>query len=474
MVSSRNLLKKIRDRVTGAGTLRQRLEAVEATVLSIGDETRAIRTELGQVASREDIAELSTLTEQRQVLALEKIAELSARTEHVQFSMGQMFDELRAQLRVLAARRAAAWAPVETVASPDSASSPHDGPMVERIAFLVQSLELRNHYAPVWDVLPIGSFDIILHDSAASLDPTEFAAWRCDVRSSGELLGSRTKYRTLVSNHPVESGEQPLITRLAHRNVRFMYAAGKSGWNLSAWNALYDVIMCFGPYHAMNFTHCSSAAIVQMGYPRFDRYFTDEADRRMLAEHYGCDPERETVVWLPTWKELSSVGWFDEEISGLMANYNVVVKLHPFMPDSEPERVERLRSRSFNCILVDATDNLPLYQLADYMLFDYGGPPMAGIYTDKRLVLLDVPGAHQDDLTGEDSPDVSIRKYLLHVTPGVDAIAPLLSDKSVWKQQEKPRRTLRRHYFAPYFGFSASVAAQALLSLDEIVGSRSL
>jgi hypothetical protein len=144
------------------------------------------------------------------------------------------------------------------------------------------------------------------------------------------------------------------------------------------------------------------------------------------------------------------------------------------MQESEPERVEQLRAHPFTCILTDASDNLPLYQLADYMLFDYGGPPMAGIYADKKLLLLDVPGAHRDELTGEDSPDLSIRKYLLHVEPGAHAIAGLLKHESVWKRQERSRRTLRRHYFAPYFGFSATVAAQALLNLDRIAERQSL
>lgn len=455
-MSCRNFLRKSRDLLTGAAALRQRLEALEASVSSVGNETRAIRVGLAQLVSRTDFADLST------------------RAELAHASTREMFDEVKAELRVLAARRAAAWSPAQVVAPRNNRPAPHNGPVVERVAFLVQSLELRNHFAPVWDVLPEGSFDIVLHDSAASLDRDVFATWRCGIKSSAELLASNTKYRTLVSNHPVELGDRPLITRLAERNVRYMYAAGKSGWNLSPWNALYDVIMCFGPYHAMNFAHCSDAAIVQIGYPRFDRYFTDKPDRRALAERYGCDPGKETVVWLPTWKTLSSVGWFDEEISALMARYNVVVKLHPFMADSEPERVEQLRRHAFSCILADATDNLPLYQLADYMLFDYGGPPLAGIYADKRLLLLDVPGAHQDELTGEDSPDVSIRKYLVHVQPGANAIARLLNDEVIWQQQEKSRRILRRHYFAPYFGFSANVAAQALMSLDEIAGPRLL
>jgi hypothetical protein len=176
------------------------------------------------------------------------------------------------------------------------------------------------------------------------------------------------------------------------------------------------------------------------------------------------------VVWLPTWKALSSVSYFDAEISALTVRYNVVVKLHPLMPGSEPERVEALRQHHFTHLITDTSDNLPLYQIADFMLFDYGGPPLAGIYTNKNFILLNVEAAAADELTGEDSPDITIRRHLVNVNSGDKAIAELLADSSLWEQQDPVRRALRKTYFAPYYGFSSNVAANALLNLKYMVG----
>jgi hypothetical protein len=268
----------------------------------------------------------------------------------------------------------------------------------------------------------------------------------------------------------VEGGEQPLITQLGLTNVRFMYAAGKSGWNLASWNKLYDVIMCFGPHHANAFADSTDAVILQMGYPRFDRYFAGTPDLADLRARYGCDPLKKTVVWLPTWKTLSSVGHFDEEISSLAERYNVVVKLHPLMPTNEPDRVVALKRHKFTHLITDNSDNLPLYQLADFMLCDYGGPPLAAVYADKNLILLNVPGGEDDELTGDGSPDVSIRKHIVNLEPGEGRIAGLLADPSVWPVQAAERRMLRNEYFAPYFGFSSRVAAKSLLNLNHIVG----
>lgn len=341
----------------------------------------------------------------------------------------------------------------------------------ERIGFLIHTLELVNHYACIWNLLPDNSFDVLLYGEAVGTEHRVFTDyWKCNIVNVDEVVRSKAKYKYLVSNHAVELDKIPLIKQLGSVNIRFMYAAGKSGWNLSEWNKLYDVIFCFGPYHAAKFSDSTDAVVLQMGYPRFDRYFTQQPDRNDLYAKYDCDPLKKTVVWLPTWKTLSSVTHFDAEISALTERYNVVIKLHPLMPESEPERVAALKQHHFTHVITDSSDNLPLYQIADFMLFDYGGPPLAAIYADKNLVLLNVQGAANDDLTGEDSPDITIRRHLVNVNPADKAIAELLADASLWEQQRPVRRALRKTYFAPYFGFSSQVAANALLNLKHLVG----
>lgn len=338
-----------------------------------------------------------------------------------------------------------------------------------RLAFLLHTLELCNHFGPVWDALPKGSFDVLYIGLQETQVQQALKRWQCGISDVNELLASGTRYSFLISNHPVVFTETPLIKRLANWNVRFMYAAGKSGWNLSDWNRLYDVIMSFGPYHSNAFSSISDATIVQMGYPRFDRYFNERPDRADLLSRYACDPSRKTVVWLPTWKELSSVSWFDEQVSELTSEYNVVIKLHPLMSEQEPGRVLRLQKYHFDCLITDASDNLPLYQLADYMLFDYGGPPMAAIYADKNLLLLNVPGAEFDPLTGSNSTDIQIRKVFGSVNLADRCIKSRLADADMWATQAKLRKQLRKVFFAPYYGFSAGVAANALMRLETMV-----
>lgn len=338
---------------------------------------------------------------------------------------------------------------------------------IDRIGFLLHTPELVNHYKCVWEVLPDDSFDIVVSHPMADI-PAEYRPWQQRIVSAASVLAAKKRYRYLVSNHPIHYGKKPLIVDLGEINVRFMYAAGKSGWNLREWNTLYDVIMCFGPYHAEQFSRVCGARVVQMGYPRFDRYFTTPLDKAAALARLGCDPAKKTVVWLPTWGKLSSVGWFDAEISALTAEWNVVVKVHPLMPGREPEKLKALERHRFTTLITDASDNMPLYQLADFMLFDYGGPPFAGVYSDKDMLLLNVPGAESDELTGGGSPDIEIRKHLVSVNPGEEAVARALAADGVWESQRESRRQLRDTYFAPYFGTSAKRAAEILLGLGDL------
>src|SRR5215813_579182 len=272
-------------------------------------------------------------------------------------------------------RRFTGWSPDDTASGSPFAHRPVQRPPLPsgRTAFLFHTPELLNHFSCVMDLLPAGSFDLVVCRDAENSPEMEQAAarWKCKIITATQVLSLGGRYDWMVSNHPTMLGDVSLFKRLAAIHVRFMYAVGKSGWNLSGWNSVYDAILCFGPYHANALAKRTDAVIVQMGYPRLDAYFNESADLDALRKRFHCDPTKQTVVWLPTWKELSSVGRYDEQVSALTTRYNVVVKVHPLMVSTEPQRVAALRRFKFTHLITDPSDNVPLYKLADFMLFDY-------------------------------------------------------------------------------------------------------
>lgn len=340
---------------------------------------------------------------------------------------------------------------------------------LDRIGFLVHNPEMFNHYQSVWAHMPAGSVEVV---TSGSEDELEQIASRCQAlglpcRDARQLLATRQRLGILVSSFPASAlpgcNTSYLNQAIGDINLRFMYATGKAGWNFQPWNASYDSILCFGPYQAQKLESFRDTLKVQMGYPRFDRFFNQPLDRAKALRQRGLDPARKTLVWLPTWSSLSSIDLFADSIATLQRDYNVIVKPHPLTLSGEPERMQKLAG--FACCIREHIDNVELFQLADFLLCDYGGSAFGGIYTDRNLILLDLPGAAQDEVMGEDSSDILLRRVIPHLDAEQARRLPeLLQDEGLWQAQAAIRRRLSQYFFAPFHGFAAEVAALAIVN----------
>ncbi|NMH59634.1 CDP-glycerol glycerophosphotransferase family protein [Alteromonas ponticola] len=330
-----------------------------------------------------------------------------------------------------------------------------------------------NHYRPVWKKLKKNSFDLVLFGEQNNREISRNMAASEGFRAVDHelILESEQKYSVLVSNHSMfEHKRKSINFSLGVMQVRFMYALGKAKHNFSSWNNDYDLILCFGPYQAERLKQCCSATIFQMGYPRYDGYFTDMLNKDEIKRELGLDERRKTIVWLPTWKELSSIDKFAPAMSLLSTKYNVIVKTHPLAAEEEPERVNKLKEFKFTKVITEIYDNLNLYTVSDWVVADYGGPAFGAIYLDKPLLLLNMPNAEDDALTGEDSPDILLRNQIVNIDAQHSwQIEKILSQEQVWQKQATSRQALRRQHFYPSYGFSADLAAVAIQNVQQIL-----
>ena len=333
----------------------------------------------------------------------------------------------------------------------------------EQLGFVVHAAEMFNHYGPVWKLMPSDSFEIVVAASGEERVRIHQMAMMSGYTSvdAVQLIKERERYHHLVSNHSLASVDGVFVMQsLGERNIRFMYALGKARHNFAEWNKLYDMIMCFGPYQVENLDFCESSIKAQMGYPRYDDYFNKEENKEEIAARYDCDPNLPTIVWLPTWVDLCSLDLYSKDLAALSSAYNVIVKPHPLSIHTEQARIERLRGLPFTRVITEHVDNLELFRIADYVACDYGGTAFGALYLDKNILLLNVPGAENDVLTGKESADITLRETLFSIDPSkASEIPELLADDVMWEQQKQVRRQLRGRYFAPYQGFSAIVAA---------------
>lgn len=350
---------------------------------------------------------------------------------------------------------------------------------LERFGFLIHNPEMFNHYNAVWQHLPTGSVEVVATGKTQKdVDAVVLACQQHQLpwRDARELLTHKQRYTTLVSSFPqhyLRGADSPYLPKSIGRyNLRFMYANGKARWNFQAWNKMYDSILCFGPYQAEHLEFCRDTLKIQMGYPRFDRFFNQPLNCPTRLTELKLDPERQTVVWLPTWSTLSSIELFAVAVARLQERYNVIVKPHPITITDEPARMRELER--FTCVIREHIDNVELFQLADFLLCDYGGSAFGGIYTDRNVLLLDLPNAEANPLTGKDSSDIWLRKYLPHLSAQhSNQLEEFLEDTNLWAAQRSIRKTLSQYYFAPFYGYAGEVAAIAIANAARSLAGRS-
>jgi hypothetical protein len=330
-----------------------------------------------------------------------------------------------------------------------------------------------NHYRPVWEKLGRNNVELVLYGDPSSRKTSRKMAIleNYKVVDYEVIRDSEKKYPVFVSNHSMyEYKGKSINLFLGEKQVRFMYALGKAKHNFSSWNNDYDLILCFGPYQAERLKQSCSAVIFQMGYPRYDKYFTAKINKEKIMQELALDTSKKTIVWLPTWKELSTVDDFADVISSLSTQYNVVVKTHPLSAIEEAGRLEKLKQFAFTKVITEIYDNLELYAIADWIMADYGGPAFGALYLDIPLLLLNLPNAENDQLTGADSPDILLREYIVNVDKQQRwEIAGLILRDEIWQEQTTSRRLLRQQHFYPSYGCSADLAATALQNIHNIL-----
>jgi hypothetical protein len=350
---------------------------------------------------------------------------------------------------------------------------------VPGLAFVLHAAELLNHYREIWAHLDPSTFEIVIAAELAA-DHARIAEFAADhgYRASwvGDVLTAGRVFDAAVSNHVGSAGTiggRNAVPLLALRHVRLMYALGKDAWNFSSWNETYDLILAWGPYQADRLAAFERPRVVQVGYPRFDRFFRLTEPRRAAVARLGGDPDRPTLLWLPTWSAASSIDAFAETIAGLRDTFNVLLKVHPFSATQEPARMARLAELGLASTVDPIQDNLDLLYAADIVAADYGGSAFAAIHTDRDLVLLNTPGVGtdpRDTVVGADSLDVRLREWILNIDPGEgDVVRDHIADPGARQQQRVAREGLRRQLFAPFRGCAGEVAATTLRNLDAIL-----
>ena len=184
----------------------------------------------------------------------------------------------------------------------------------------------------------------------------------------------------LVCPNPIPHMEELQKTR----KIGVQYSMTKERYQYGSWRARFDANLAYGAYSAARLGRFAPAFPV--GNPRFHRWFNGKGQGRRLDVE--IDPNRPTVLYLPTWGEFSSVDEFLESVAELQGDFNLLTKLHHKSHSHEANRGRRVKKAGLEKRFRAADDLLDLLSYADVVLSDFSGAIFDAIYTSKPVILL--------------------------------------------------------------------------------------
>lgn len=340
--------------------------------------------------------------------------------------------------------------------------------VIPKPAFLMHMPDSFFYYHAVLELLPPGSFDIIIPDDAppalkALIEKSAYSA-----QYMSDLTSARTLYKYLISDH-IFLDDYHLLSDLGTRQVRFFCELGYDQLMLSNDNRFYDLFLCMGKYQPKQLHFCGSEHFHQVGWPQYDRWYAGmDVDLALLQDTFDCDRYRPILVWQPTFGELSSIDLYGPLIQRLSTRYNIVIKPHDYTLYEEPERMNYLMGlRGVQAVITEPFDAVYLMVLADYVLADYGNTPFGAVYTDQRVILLNVPEAHSHPFTGMGSSDITLRNYYPSLDPDstLEDVVRLIEHEDPWQNSMRLQR-LRERLFLNFTGRAAQQSANFIQSLE--------
>lgn len=176
--------------------------------------------------------------------------------------------------------------------------------------------------------------------------------------------------------------------------VRIPYSQAKSQAVHNTQNGIYDLICAPGEHWAKAMEqYKSTTKTVITGAPKFDDWFSNnvtEAGMKDFEYLIVKDKSKKTVLYAPTWGEVSTCHLCHDQILEVAKHYNLIIKLHDGTYWQEKIRWQKFQQAGIQ-VVNGNVDIQQLYKLVDYVINDNSGGIFEAILVDKPLVLIDRP-----------------------------------------------------------------------------------
>jgi len=172
---------------------------------------------------------------------------------------------------------------------------------------------------------------------------------------------------------------KPVLKLLFNKDLRVIFSPhGQSDKeSFIGETVAQDIDLAYGPLMLQEKT---GKNVVPTGNVRLWFYEKHKAHFDSLAEtsvfsHF--DPEKETILYAPTWSSKATGTSFFEETDRIVAryadNYNLLIKLHPLLEENHPAHFHRIveTHKEKALFLLDFPPVYPLLEKTDIYLGDY-------------------------------------------------------------------------------------------------------
>jgi CDP-Glycerol:Poly(glycerophosphate) glycerophosphotransferase len=279
----------------------------------------------------------------------------------------------------------------------------------------------------------------------------------------GELDGL---FDVIVCQTPFSQME--LITKSRIAMIQYGYA--KEGHNYGSWRSRADLCLVYGDYAAEKLRPLCPVVIT--GNPAMDPWHTEEfhlAARKKYSSF--IDTSKKTILYAPTWGDLSTIEIYLEEVMKLSQNYNLLLKLH-HTTDLLGNK-KKLGLKNLNPIYLGANHNLlDLIAVSDVLLSDYSGAIFDAMYCAKPVVLLHSKSLQRfGDKLNADSIEFSARHRIGSVLEWPTQLEKTILDLFEGNiDYGESNKSLIKHLYMPGpCSVDRSIAALTDLALREVI-----
>ncbi|MGB3255065.1 CDP-glycerol glycerophosphotransferase family protein [Buttiauxella gaviniae] len=276
------------------------------------------------------------------------------------------------------------------------------------------------------------------------------------------VLHSSKTFSCLVSPYYL-----PYAEKISKIHIRTVYGLAKNEWNHAQWNEKYDCVLCYSHYTKDSLQDLTDAQIV--GNPRFDDWHKKNFPVNMPG-NFKLDPSKPTLLYAPTYGELSSLPHWAEKISRLSKEYNIITKLHHgTLYRSSEKNSLKLAKRFLKNITPSKISIFSILKNVDYVISDNSGFIFDAINADKKIILLNWPGMNKllvnnKSLSTTESAEQTVREFL-PVANDMEDMRNYLADGYEWDKHKKHTHHIKYNYCDAFNDGSAGFrAAKVIMS----------